>query len=106
MADTTNQQSENKKSDVVLELGDLEVVEQKVPVEPGGDVTSKNENEGVNHEANASNSAMHHAKEGGTGTAGYRDNQRVTTRANEAPDRTDTGSGGLSAGGEKSASQF
>jgi hypothetical protein len=105
MADTENKNQQNAEGEVVNELGNLEIVEKTVPVEPGSEA-SNDSKEGSNDEANASNAALHLAKDGGTGTAGVRDNQRVTSRANEAPDRTDTGSGGLSAGGEKSASQF
>lgn len=36
----------------------------------------------------------------------YHDNHRVTSRANEANDRLDSGSGGLSAGGVKSATDL
>ncbi len=36
----------------------------------------------------------------------YHDNTRTTGRANEADDRLDTGSGGLSAGGVKSATEL
>ncbi len=36
----------------------------------------------------------------------YHDNTRTTGRANEADDRLDTGSGGLSAGGVKSATDL
>lgn len=35
----------------------------------------------------------------------YRDNDRVNTRANEAPDSTDTNTGGIAAGGAKGANQ-
>ncbi len=35
----------------------------------------------------------------------YRDNDRVDTRANEAPDSTDTNTGGIAAGGAKGANQ-
>lgn len=35
----------------------------------------------------------------------YRDNERVNTRANEAPDSTDTNTGGIAAGGAKGANQ-
>lgn len=36
----------------------------------------------------------------------YHDNQRATSRANEATDRLDSGSGGLSSGGVKSATDY
>ncbi|MEJ7685192.1 MAG: hypothetical protein WKG06_46565 [Segetibacter sp.] len=35
----------------------------------------------------------------------YRDHDRVNTRANEAPDSTDTNTGGIAAGGAKGANQ-
>lgn len=35
----------------------------------------------------------------------FRDNERVNTRANEAPDSTDTNTGGIAAGGAKGANQ-
>ena len=35
----------------------------------------------------------------------YRDNERVNARANEAPDSTDTNTGGIAAGGAKGANQ-
>jgi hypothetical protein len=35
----------------------------------------------------------------------YRDNERVNARANEAPDSTDTNTGGISSGGAKGANQ-
>ena len=35
----------------------------------------------------------------------FRDNERVSTRANEAPDSTDTNTGGIAAGGAKGANQ-
>lgn len=35
----------------------------------------------------------------------YRDTDRVNTRANEAPDSTDTNTGGIAAGGAKGANQ-
>ena len=35
----------------------------------------------------------------------FRDTERVNTRANEAPDSTDTNTGGIAAGGAKGASQ-
>ncbi len=35
----------------------------------------------------------------------YRDNDRVNTRANEAPDSTDSNTGGIAAGGAKGANQ-
>lgn len=35
----------------------------------------------------------------------YRDNDRVNRRANEAPDSTDTNTGGIAAGGAKGANQ-
>ncbi|WP_147204690.1 hypothetical protein [Segetibacter aerophilus] len=44
-------------------------------------------------------------KVGGPNTETTRDNERVNPRANEAPDSTDTNTGGLVAGGAKGANQ-
>ncbi len=74
---------------------------------------SKIENEKVNElspdEKNKAqpNIALEKAKGGDSAEmgAGYRDTGRVSERANEAPDRTDSNTGGMISGGAKGASQ-
>lgn len=59
-------------------------------------------------EASESAAATRTANEGSQTfvATNYRDNNRMPSRANEATDRLDTGSGGISAGGVKSGSSL
>ncbi len=110
---TQGHNSDDRYNKVSSSLGNIEEEQQNDSLTESNSVDQQDNplsqssvNEQDNDDQSKNNTATNSADKNRNIATSFHDNTRTTGRANEADDRLDTGSGGLSAGGVKSATDL